>query len=120
VRTLLKLVIVALLANALWRIGSAYATFYKFTDAISGEAMAPGRTEEQLKDRIVELAGNYDLPLGAADITVSREPNHTRVDGAYKQRVAVLPGYEYAWPFTIGVDAYAITTPTRRNDLVSP
>ena len=35
-KTLLKLVIVALLANALWRIGSAYATFYKFTDAVNG------------------------------------------------------------------------------------
>jgi hypothetical protein len=120
VKTLLKLVIVALLANALWRVGSAYATFYKFTDAINGAATEPGRTDEQLKDRIVELAGNYDVPLDADAVTIVRAENHTRVDAAYKKRVAVLPGYEYAWPFTISVDAYVIVPPTRRKDLVSP
>ena len=105
-KTLLKLIVVALIANALWRTGSAYATFYKFKDAVSEAAIQEGNTEEDLKQKIVELAQTYDLPLTASALAVSR--------------VAILPGYEYPWPFTVDIDAYPIAAPTRRGDLLKP
>jgi hypothetical protein len=120
VKALLKLIVVALIANALWRTGSAYATFYKFKDSIYDAAMQEGSSEEDLKQKIVELARTYDLPLTASALTVSREAHHTAVQAAYTKPVAILPGYEYSWPFTVDINAYVIAPPTRRGDLLKP
>jgi hypothetical protein len=113
VKTLLKLIVVALIANALWRAGSAYTTFYRFKDSIY-EAAMQGTTEADLKQKVVELAHTYDLPLTAEDLTVIREVQHVSVKTSYTSPVAVLPGYEYQWPFTVDVDAYVIAAPVRR------
>jgi hypothetical protein len=104
VKTLTKLIVVALIANALWRAGSAYTTFYRFKDSIY-EAAMQGTTEADLKQKVVELAHTYDLPLTAEDLTVTREVQHVSVKTSYTSPVAVLPGYEYQWPFTVDVDA---------------
>ena len=113
-KTILKLIVVAILANALWRVGTAYAAFYKFKDS-QGES-----TEEELRQKIVELASTYDLPIRADDVTVVREVHHTAIHGSYKQGVAMFPGFEYQWPFSIDLDAYPIAPPTRRGDLIKP
>jgi hypothetical protein len=113
VKTLIKLIVVALLANALWRTAAAYATFYKFKDSVY-EAAMQGNSETDLRQKVVELARTYDLPLAAEDLTVTREAQHVSVQGAYTRPVAVLPGYEYQWPFTVDVDAYVIAAPVRR------
>jgi hypothetical protein len=120
VKTIIKLIVVALLANALWRVGNAYATFYKFKDSVTEAAAQGESTEDELRQKIVELASTYDLPLDANDVTVTREVHHTSVRGSYKQAVAMLPGFEYQWPFTIDLDAYPIAPPTRRGDLIKP
>ena len=112
-KTLLKLIVVALIANALWRAGSAYTTVYRFKDSIY-EAAMQGTTEADLKQKVVELAHTYDLPLTAEDLTVTREVQHVSVKTSYTSPVAVLPGYEYQWPFTVDVDAYVIAAPVRR------
>jgi hypothetical protein len=109
--------VVALLANALWRTGSAYATYYKFKDSIYEAAMQQGNTEEDLRQKIVELAQTYDLPLTADALAVNRDVHHTAVHASYTQPVAVLPGYDYPWPFTVDIDAYVLATSTTRGDL---
>ena len=119
-KTLFKLVVVALMANAIWRVGVAYSSFYKFKDSVYAAAMQEGLTDEQLRQKIVELASTYDVPLTADGITLQREQNHTVVLGSYSTPVAVLPGYDYQWPFDVNVDAYVVAPPTRRNDLVKP
>ena len=119
-KTLVKLIVVALLANALWRLGSTYATFYKFKDSVTEAASQEGTTEDELRQKVVDLARTYDLPLTAAAITITREAQHISVQGSYTKPVAVLPGYEYPWPFTVDVDAYPLATPVRRGDLIKP
>jgi hypothetical protein len=120
VKTILKLIVVALLANALWRVGTAYASFYKFKDSIFDAAMQPGSTEEDLKQKIVELAATYDLPLKPDALTVDRDVHRTAVQASFTKPVAILPGYDYPWPFTVDIDAYVIAPPTRRGDLIKP
>ena len=112
-KAILKLIVVVLIANALWRIGSAYTSFYKFKDSVRAAAMDEGKSEDDLRQKIVELASTYDVPLTAEAITIRREPHHTAVEGSYTTPVAVLPGYEYQWPFSLDIDAYPITPPTR-------
>ena len=119
-KTILKLVVVALFANAVWRVGGAYATFYKFKDSVTAAAGDETRTEEEFRQKVADLASTYGVPLKIDDITVTRDPHHTAVQGSYKQPVAVLPGYDYQWPFTVDIDAYVIAPPTRRGDLIKP
>lgn len=110
-KAILKLIVVVLMANALWRIGSAYTSFYKFKDSVRAAAMDEGKSEDDLRQKILELASTYDVPLTAEAITIRREQRQTVVESSYTTPVAVLPGYEYQWPFSLVVDAFPIGPP---------
>ena len=118
-KAIFKLIVVALMANALWRVGTAYASFYRFKDSVYEAAMQEGSTEEELRKKIAGLAETYDLPLTEDAVTVTREVHHTTIQGSYTKRVAVLPGYEYPWPFNLDIDAYPVAPPIQR-DLIKP
>lgn len=117
-KAIFKLIVVALLANALWRVGTAYASFYRFKDSVYEAAIQEATTEEELRQKIAGLAETYDLPLTEDAITVTRDVHHTTIQGSYKKPVAVLPGYEYPWAFNLDIDAYVIAPPVSRDDLI--
>lgn len=119
-KTLVKLIVVALIANALWQVGSTYATFYRFKDSVTEAAAQQVTTVDDLRQKIVELAQTYDVPLTADALTITREAQHTSVQASYAKPVAVLPGYEYRWPFAIDIDAYPTAAPARRGDPIKP
>ena len=119
-KALIKLIIVVLLANALWRVASAYTSFYKFKDSVYAAAMDENRSEDDLREKIVELASTYDVPLTADTVSIHREVHRTTVEGSYKMPVAVLPGYEVQWPFSVQIDAYVIAPRTELKDLARP
>ena len=105
IRLIVKLAIAALLANAVWRIGSSYMTFYKFKDAVTEAAQfARARNDDQLRSRVLELAQQYDVPLAENGFTVKRQDEHTIVDGSYDQMIEALPGYRRPWTFPFHVD----------------
>jgi outer membrane receptor for ferric coprogen and ferric-rhodotorulic acid len=105
-KLLVKLAVAALIANAVWRVGTAYMQYYRFTDAVTQTAQfgtEKSRTDQP--QRIVELASQYDVPLAENDFTVQRdERNHTLIDGSYTKPLDLMPGYQYQWPFTLHVD----------------
>jgi hypothetical protein len=120
IKALVKLAIVALFANAIWRIGSAYMSYYRFKDAVDELALhSKGKTVEELKDRVLELASSFDEPIDADAVSVRRDEPHVIVEGSYKKRVLLAPGFEYAWPFTLNVDEMVIT-PSKLGDLANP
>jgi hypothetical protein len=120
IKAIVKLLVVIAIANALWRSASAYLSFYRFQDSVSELATHRGdRTDSQIKDKVAELAASYDEPLDASAITVRREEYHTYIDGTYTKSVALCPGYEYQWPFTLKVDGFVIV-PTKASDLTNP
>jgi hypothetical protein len=109
IKFVVKLAIVALIANATWRVGSAYATHYRFTDAVQATTQFRAqKTDEQIHARILELASQYDIPVTDESLTVRRAANgHTIVDGAYAKPIDLAPGFTYRWPFTLHVDTFA-------------
>ena len=110
IKFLVKLALAALIANATWRLGSAYIQFYKFKDAVT-EVAQFGRDKSgaDLQRRVLELASQYDVPLTDEALTVRRDDrSHTVIDGAYDQPVDLLPGYRYPWPFTVHVDVLTL------------
>ena len=107
-KLLIKLVIAAAIANAAWRVGSAYATHYRFKDAVQETTQFRGsRTDAEVRQRILDLAAQYDIPI--TDDTLSLEHtelNHTIVDASYTRPLLLLPGYTREWPFTLHVDTF--------------
>ena len=111
-KLLLKLAIAALIANAAWQAGSAYADYYKFKDAVEQTTQyGKERSDSELRDRILELAAQYDVPLAEEGFEVQRVENHTIVQGGYAQPIQLFPGFEKAWPFTFYIDTFVLGQP---------
>jgi hypothetical protein len=111
-KLLIKLAAAALIANACWRLGSAYATFYRFRDAVEQSAQfSGGRSEGEVTERVIELASQYDVPLASDAFTVRRDANHTYIDGEYQQPVELAPGYTRRWTFKWNIHTYTAVPP---------
>jgi len=104
-----KLAVVALLANAAYRIGLEYLTYVKFRDAIRDAATYKTKDDDDLRKRIMDLAGDYDIPLSQDAVSIRREDRQVLVDGSYHKPIEVLPTFQYSWPFTWSIEAM---TPT--------
>ena len=119
-RLLVKLALAALIANALWRAGSAYLTFYRFKDAVTEAAQySKVKSPDELRQRILVLASDYGVPLPEGAVTVRREDNHTLIDASYTQPVELFPGFRYQWPFSFTIDSLAII-PIKPRDSTDP
>ena len=104
-RLIIRLVVVALIANAAWRIGSAYMGYYRFKDAVKETTLfQTAKSEEQMKQRVLELASQFDLPLTEDDVVVRRDQGHTYVDGSYTRIIEIFPGYKRPWGFEVHID----------------
>ena len=108
IKLLIKLAIVALVANAAWHIMAAYTSYYKFKDAVQQTTLfGNDKSVEQIKNRVLSLASDYDLPIGEDDVTVKREQLHTVVDGSYTKTLDLLPGYSRPWTFEFHTDTFS-------------
>lgn len=110
IKFIIKLLIAALIANAAWHLMTAYSSYWKFKDAVAQTTQfGNDKSVATLKNRILQLANDYDLPLGDDDFTIarSRESLHTIVDGAYSRDIELLPGYTRPWSFSFHVDTFS-------------
>jgi hypothetical protein len=110
IKLIVKLLIVAIVANAAWHLMTAYTAYWKFKDAVQQTAQfGNDKSVEQLKSRVLQLASDYDLPVDENDFTVtrSRETLHTVIDGSFARDVELLPGYSRRWPFAFHVDTFS-------------
>ena len=107
IKLIIKLAVAALIANASWRVGSAYLAYYKFDDAAREVAQFRGqKPDSQIEARIFELASEYDLPLTPSNLTIRHPDTHTIIDGSYTRSIELAPGYTYPWPFSIHIDVF--------------
>ena len=105
VRTIIKLAFVALLANAAWQLFTVYWAHFKFSDAVQQTTQFRGtKTDAQLKERILELASQFDVPVSDENLTVQVVDDHTLVDSSYTRRVELVPTFPYPWRFTVHTD----------------
>jgi hypothetical protein len=115
IKLAIKLAIVALVANAAWHLMAAYTSHYKFKDAVQQATLfGNDKSVEQIKNRVLALASDYDVPLGERDVTVRRDQLHTFVDGAYTKSLDLLPGYSRPWTFEFHTDTFSEAPMTGR------
>jgi len=110
IKLILKLAVVALIANCTWRVGSAYVSHYKFQDSVEQAALFRGsKTDDVLRRRIFELASDFDIPVTEDQVTLTTSEHHTVVDGGYTRIIELAPGFTYPWEFTFHVDTLSGT-----------
>ena len=109
-KLLIKLAIAAVLANAVYHIGLEYLNHIKFRDAVRDTATFKAKTDAELRDQIMKLAEEYDVPLDPDALAIRREQRQVFVDGSYEKPIEVLPRYEYPWHFSWSIEANTETT----------
>jgi hypothetical protein len=100
-KTILKLVVVALVANALWHVFGAYAPHYRLIDGAQSVAQFRGDlTDVGVRDKVLLLGEQLDVPLAEDEVKVTHDIAHTRIDISYTRAVELLPGMKRPLPFT--------------------
>jgi hypothetical protein len=112
IRIILKLAVVALLANAMWHAFIVYAPFYRFKDATQYAAQFRGETSDDvLRDKILGLAAQFDVPVTEDEVAVSHDGQHTFVKVSYVGPIELMPGFKRQWPLSFSVDVLTLNTP---------
>jgi hypothetical protein len=110
IRTLLKLALVALVANAMWHLFGAYSPHYRFRDGVQYAAQYRGdSSDEVLQEKILAMASQFDVPVGPGEVSVTHDGMHTMVHVAYVRPIDLAPGFTYPWPFSFDVDILTLT-----------
>jgi hypothetical protein len=108
-KLLFKLLIAALLANATWRVGTEYLSYYRFKDAVRETTAHRGtKTDEQIHDHVFQLVNEYGIPATDEDLKITRRDNHTIVEGSYVKAVEVVPTFKYNLHFDVYIDTFVV------------
>ena len=104
------------LAGILVFVIAAYAAFqflppyfnkYQFSDDVNQIARFSGPTtksEEQIRDEVMKKAREYDLPLKAEAVMVSRDGQKVTISAHYQQVVSLVGGKEVPLDFQVQSD----------------
>jgi hypothetical protein len=112
-KTLIKLLVMLAVLNAVARAGSAAWTYYQFRDAVQQSVIfGSGTPIGELHGQILARANELEVPVTAEQVTVQREGTRTWADVSYTQPVELFPRYTYPFDFEFSVDGYAVVGAT--------
>jgi hypothetical protein len=96
VKRLLSFVIAAAVIYAAWNTGSVLRHHYRFSDELQQLALFAGSsTEDQLKERVLQLAEQYQIPVEPETVTVHTDSGITQITAPYTAQIKLLPTYTY-------------------------
>jgi hypothetical protein len=108
-KTLIKLVIAALVLHATWRAGTVYLRHYEFKDEVTQIAQFGVNVPNNvLHNHVVDAAKRLEIPLDPDAITVQRRQAHILIDANYTEQVELLPRYFYPWQARMHVDVLTL------------
>jgi hypothetical protein len=113
VKLTIKLLIVGLIANALYQVVPSYYTHWQFTDAIKELATYPGyrATNQTVLVKCERIARQFNLPLTQNDFDVRlAAPNSgkfTTIDVSYEVVLKPVPGKPMTHLFALHVEGDA-------------
>ena len=108
-KTILSLLIAAILINGSARAGLAAMHYYQLKDTAQ-QAVLFGATSkpEDIRQRILEKAAELDLPVDADDVRVQRQGGRTWADASYDQGIELFPNQPYHVNFEFSVEGYSM------------
>ena len=109
-KTIIKLVIAALVINGCYRVGMAYWEYYEFEDAIEKaiQFSKPSVTPEQLTSEVMELAQIRGIPIDESSLSVTRAHRQVIVDASYERTVDVAPKLPRKFDFAVHVSVLMV------------
>ena len=108
-RNLIRLVVVLLIANALYRFVPVYMHYYQFKDAVREAAMfSKDKSEFEIVDRVMELADRYHVPVQREMVQVTRDRQNTYIVAMYEEQIEWVPTYKRRMPFTVSVEGWHV------------
>jgi hypothetical protein len=117
-RNMVRIAVVLLIANALYRFVPVYMHYQQFKDAVGETAMfAKDRPESELVDRVMLLAERYQIPIDRDAVQVSRDKQHTYINVMYEEQIEWVPSYSRPMPFTIAVQGWHVKPGTASDAL---
>ena len=109
-RGLFKLAVFLILANALFRFVPPYWNHTQLKSEIEERAPSWRReTEDEVRDLVLAMAHERDIPLAAEQVTVRRATDALYIDLLYPRRIELVPGWQYEWSFEANVRALMLT-----------
>jgi hypothetical protein len=111
-KTIIKLVIAALVVHATWRAAAVYWRYFQFRDGVQHIAQfSAQKSEPEVQAQVIEAARTLDVPVPPDSIKVRREQTRTLIDAVYTDRVQLIPTKYYPWEFKVNVDAIITLVP---------
>jgi hypothetical protein len=108
-KTVIKLVIAALLVNAAYRSGSIFLKYYQFKDETQQMILfGQAQSVSDLTRQILGEATKRDVPLDEEGVEVSREGARTVAEVEYTESIEVFPRYFYPVDFSFSAEAYGV------------
>ena len=91
-KTLIQLLVVALVVYACVQGGASAWKHVEFKDAVAQEARLGGaETIQKLQQRILEIAAEHEVELDPADLQVERVGTTTHVSASYYDYIELVP-----------------------------
>ena len=105
-KTVIKLLIAAVIINGAVRVGMAYASFYQLKDAAQ-QLVTFGAQDSpsDIQGAMVAKATALNVTLDPANVDVERTGQQTSLSTKYTQGVQVFPNYIYPINFDFSVNA---------------
>lgn len=90
-KTIIQLLIAAIIVNGAARAGAAAWRFYQFRDSVLQEARFLRGTGNDLHQRILEIAEAQGIPIAYEDVAVDRQGDLVTVSAAYIDTIPLVP-----------------------------
>jgi hypothetical protein len=120
IKTIVKLAIAALVVHACWRSATVVLKYYKFKDAVHEMVLfGSAKSDVQLQSRVMELAGQYEVPVAEENVEIKRQDNRTIINANYTDQIEFVPTKFYPWQFKVNVEAFNANMPGS-NDIRAP
>ena len=108
-KTLIKLVITALVLHATWRAGTVYMRYYEFKDEVTQIAQfGTQHTDAQMRDAVLDAARRREIALEPEAVSVRRPNQRIIIDATYREQVELAPRYFYPWDAKVHVDVLTL------------
>jgi hypothetical protein len=108
-KTIIKLIIAALVIHATWKAGTVYLKYYEFKDEVTQIAQfGTQKPDAALRSEVVEAAQRREIELDPDAVSVRRPNQRIVIDANYKERVEIAPRYFYPWDAKVHVDVLTL------------
>jgi hypothetical protein len=108
-KSLIKLIIAALILHATYKAGTVYLRYWQLKEDVTQIAQFGVRqTDHELRNSVIDAASRRDIALTPNAVSVKRENHHIIIDATYKEQVEVVPRYFYPWDAKLHVDVLTL------------